>query len=602
MLFRFFHEVKRTCQQILVHLSLIFTLLLHFISQKQTIAQSRFPVDYFTTPIDTPLKLSGGFAELRNNHLHGGLDFRTGGEEGCPIYAAADGYVGRIRVSGQGYGNCLYIIHPIGYTTVYGHLLTFEEPIRSWVNRRHNELQENELDLFLKKDELPVKKDQLVALSGNTGSSGGPHLHFEIRHTETEELINPLWFGLPVKDDVRPTFDCMEIVPIGPGSMVGGKASPHRLQFVQDSVGFWRVKKETIVKGACHVQVKVWDKHKDNELRQGIYKLLLVQGLDTLYSFKADRYAHAETRYANSVMDYEAKMLKNETFYRLFRSPGNHLRLLNSEIGNGILYPKPGENTQYRMIATDFSGNQSECSFTIMGSSVGAGGAGGAGDRRTASASGSPQRPEIVIQPNRAIKIERENVRFQLPAGTIYDTLNTRISIRSGPSGALSPEYSIGNARIPVHQYFPFSIRAPHVPSKLKSKVVAIGTNIKGVQNAHTGTWKGDWFESKTRQLGAFYLALDTIAPRIDKQGKLKSDTMNIGSTLQFSISDARSGIKNFHFYVGEFWNKLIWDAKSATLTARIDEHAPRGNQIACLVVIDAVGNEANLTIPVFIP
>jgi hypothetical protein len=536
--------------------------------------------------------LSGGFAELRNNHLHGGLDFRTGGEEGRPVYAAADGYVGRIRVSGQGYGNCLYIIHPIGYTTVYGHLLTFEEPIRSWVNGRHNQLQENELDLFLKENELPVKKDQLVALSGNTGASGGPHLHFEIRHTETEELINPHWFGLGVADDVHPSFDCLEIVPMGKGSLVEGKSFPHRITFIQDSIGFWRAEKEVAISGACYVQVKVWDKHTDNELRQGIYKLLLIQGSDTLYGFKADRYAHSETRYANSVMDYEAKALKNETFYRLFVSPGNRLRLLNSESGNGVLYPKTGVKTQYKLIATDFYGNQSECGFTLITSQ----------HLPPELKSASPPRAEIVIQPDQAVKIERENFRLHLPPGTIYDTLNTRLSTQTGPAGSLSPGYCIGNARIPVHQYFPLSIRAPHVPASLKTKVVAIGKSIKGVDVAHTGSWKGDWFETEVRQLGTFYLALDTIAPNLKMQGKLKSDTLQIGSTLYFTTSDGRSGIKNFHFYVGEFWNKLIWDAKSSTLTARIDENAPRGNQILCLIVIDAIGNEANLQIPVFIP
>ncbi len=590
VLFRFFDGENRTYKHRLRHVPFVFVLSL--IALSQSVAQSRFPRDYFTSPIDTPLKLSGGFAELRNNHLHGGLDFRTGGEEGRPIYAAADGYVGRIRVSGHGYGNCLYINHPIGYTTVYGHLLSFEEPIRSWVNRRHHELQENELDLWLKEDDIPVRKDQLLALSGNTGASGGPHLHFEIRHTETEELINPHWFGLQVADHVRPTFDCMEVVPLGPGSLVGGKPSPLRLQFLQDSTGFWRANKEAKVAGACYVQVKVWDKHTENELRQGIYQLLLIQGLDTLYAFKADRYAHSETRYANSVMDYEAKMLNNETFYRMFRSPGNHLRLLNTELSNGILYPKVGVKTQYQIIATDFYGNQSEGSFFLTGSQ----------NLTLGLKSAAPHRFESQILPDRALNLEQDNFRIHLPPGTIYDTLNTRISIRAGPAGSLSSEYRIGSPRIPVHHYFPVSFRAQHVPKSLKNKVVAIGTNIKGVQVAHMGTWKGEWFETKARQLGSFYLALDTIAPHISMQGKLKSDTLQIGSSLFFTCSDARSGIKNFHFYVGEFWNKLIWDAKSTTLTARIDENAPRGNQMLCLLVIDAVGNEANLKIPVFIP
>jgi len=563
-----------------------------FLFQSQAVGQSRFPTDYFTTPLDTPLMLSGGFAELRNNHLHSGLDFRTGGEEGRPIYAAADGYVGRIRVSGHGYGNCLYIVHPNGYTTVYGHLSTFGKPILTWVNRRHEQLQENELDVFLQEDELPVKKDQLVALSGNTGASGGPHLHFEIRHTETEELINPHWFGLQVADEVRPTFDCLEIVPLGKGSQVQGKYYPFRQNIIQDRTGFWITKKEMTVRGSCHVQVKVWDKHNDNELRQGIYKLLLIRGEDTLYEFQADRYAHSETRFANSVMDYEGKMLNNETLYRLFRAPGNHLRLLNMELGNGTLTPTIGEKTWYRIVATDFYKNQSECTFTLTGT------AGHASEKASAP---TPQH-EIVAPPNRVLNIERADLRLTIPVGTLYDTLKTRITIRPGPAGSCSPEYGISSARIPVHQYFPLSIRAPNVPAHLKNKIVTIGTGIKGVQVAHVGTWKGDWFETKTRQLGTFYLATDTIAPGISMQEKLKSDTLQVGSTLYFSTSDARSGIKNFHFYVGEYWNRLSWDAKSATLTVRIDENAPRGNQILCLIVIDAVGNEASYEIPVYIP
>jgi len=557
--------------------------------------QNRFPPNYFTAPIDTPLRLSGGFAELRNNHLHGGLDFRTGGEEGWPIYAAADGFVGRIRVSGQGYGNCLYLVHPNGYTTVYGHLSDFAEPIRSWVRNRHYQSRENELDVHPKADELPVKKDQLVAYGGNTGASSGPHLHFEIRHTETEELINPQWFGLHVDDDVRPTFDALEFVPLGKNSRVQGQTSDYRMKLRQDSAGFWRAAHDLAVDGTCYVQVKVWDKHTDNELRQGIYRLLLVAGNDTLYEFRADRYAQSETRYANTVLDYEAKMLDNETLYRLFRAPGNHLRLVNSEVGNGTLTPPALGKTTYTLYASDFYGNTSTCSFAI---GVGTTPTPARGMESTRHA----ERYEVWVPPGKALNIERPDLRLRIPSGTFYDTLKSHITVKPGPGASCSPAFTIGSARIPVHQHFTLAIRSQPLPPGLKHRVVALSPNIKGVVVAHAGRWKGDWFETKVRQLGSFYLAADTVAPTIVPQFNSKRDTLTAGQNLRFTLRDALSGIRSFHLYVGEYWNLLTWDAKSATLSAIIDENAPKGNQNLCLIVHDVAGNEATYSIPIYIP
>ncbi|MGL5889408.1 MAG: M23 family metallopeptidase, partial [Bacteroidia bacterium] len=185
--------------------------------------QTNYPKNYFQTPIDAPLLLAGNFGELRPNHFHAGIDITTQGKEGIAIFAAAEGYVSRIRISPFGYGKALYITHPNGYTTVYGHLRNFNKDIGMYAERNQYEAELFEIDITVPPGALPVKKGEIIARSGNTGGSGGPHLHFEIRDTKTEDALNPLLFGLPVADKVAPTIVRVAIIPLDANARVNGK-------------------------------------------------------------------------------------------------------------------------------------------------------------------------------------------------------------------------------------------------------------------------------------------------------------------------------------------------------------------------------------------
>ena len=165
--------------------------------------QVSYPKDYFVKPLDIPLILSGTFGELRSNHFHSGLDIKTQQREGLNVYASAEGYVSRIKISHWGYGKALYITHPNGYTTVYGHLKKFSPTIEAYVKRHQYEKEKFQIQLFPKEDELKVTKKQVVALSGNSGGSGGPHLHYEIRDANARPT-NPMLFGIEIKDTKAP--------------------------------------------------------------------------------------------------------------------------------------------------------------------------------------------------------------------------------------------------------------------------------------------------------------------------------------------------------------------------------------------------------------
>ncbi|NOR86316.1 MAG: peptidoglycan DD-metalloendopeptidase family protein, partial [Bacteroidales bacterium] len=185
--------------------------------------EPKYPTDYFRSPIEGRIYLSGTFGELRSNHFHAGIDIKTAGSVGKNIYAAADGWISRIKISPWGYGNAVYMEHPNGYTTVYGHLKELKGDVTEYIKQQQYKKQSFAVDLYLKANQFPVTKGDIIALSGNSGGSGGPHLHFEIRETANQEPINPLLFGIEVKDYITPTIQSIRIFPAEEGALVQGK-------------------------------------------------------------------------------------------------------------------------------------------------------------------------------------------------------------------------------------------------------------------------------------------------------------------------------------------------------------------------------------------
>ena len=209
--------MKNYCWLILVSLNL------------NLFAQSNYPTDYFGVPLDIPLQLSGTFGELRENHLHSGIDFRTQKLEGFPVMATADGYVSRIRVSLMGFGKVVYITHPNGYTTVYAHLQKFSPEIEKYIKTEQYKIRNFEVHLFPKPTEFVVQKGQIIGYSGSTGGFVDPHLHYEIRNTKTEKPINPLLFGLKINDTIKPTIKEVVMYPLSEETQISHANFPYQL-------------------------------------------------------------------------------------------------------------------------------------------------------------------------------------------------------------------------------------------------------------------------------------------------------------------------------------------------------------------------------------
>lgn len=539
-----------------------------------------YPSNYFRSPLDIPLKLSGTFGELRTNHFHSGLDIRTNSVEGLPVYAAAEGHVSRIKISAYGYGNAIYIDHPNGYTTLYAHLRDFDEPIASWIEQKHYEKKSFELDISLFPNELPVSKGQRIAFSGNTGGSGGPHLHFEVRDTKTEAVINPRHFGFRVADDVAPVIDFVELVPYGATAQIGGSRLPRKIA-LQRANGQYIGQAQPEILGPVYLQVKTWDKHSGNEFRNGVYQIVLRQGNDTLYHYKADRFEFNETRYANAVMDYEARMLNKEQIYRCFKSAGNLLSMLPRNAPTGLIQIPAGETRTYDLLVTDFDGNAAQAKVQMRGAQQ------AQANLQESTVSNITER----VLPQQAWTWQNDEVQLQMPANNLYDTLNFIYKRSVKPYAMFSSVHSIHDASVPVHAFYDLAIRQTGLIDSLRSKTLLVNININKGRSAFTGKWDGPWFRAKVRGLGDFYLAIDTIAPTIKNVNVRQEGSYSKGQQIRFVLSDNLAGLQSYDLFLGDTWQKAIFDGKTATLSYTFSQKSPKGNLPLRLVVKDAVGN-----------
>jgi len=546
-----------------------------------SVAAQTYPANYFRSPLDIPLKLSGTFGELRTNHFHSGLDIRTNSVEGLPIYAAAEGYISRIKVSAYGYGLALYVDHPNGYTTVYAHLRNFDQPIADWVEKKHYEKKSFELDIALYPGELPVTKGQRIAFSGNTGGSGGPHLHFEVRDTKSEAVINPRHFGFVVADQVAPVIDFVEVVPYNSQSQINGSRLPRKLPLNRSASNNYATTAVPEVFGPVYLQIKAWDKHSGNEFRNGIYQLVMRSGNDTLYHFRADRFEFDETRYANAVMDYEARMLQREQIYRCFRSSGNFLSMLPPQLPAALLQLSPGETKPIEITVRDFDGNSATMRLNLKGAD---GPVTGLQEIQT-------NYTERVI-PTRPWSWQNDEVQLSMPAKNLYDTLNFVYRRSIKPYAMFSSVHSLHHPGVPVHASYDLAIKHTGLVDSLRSKTVLVNININKGRSATTGKWDGPWFRSKVRGLGDFYLAVDTISPSIKVTALRAGGTYGKGQQIRFVLADNLSGLQSYNLYLGDSWQKAEYDGKTATLSYTFTENSPKGNLILRLVVKDAVGNE----------
>ena len=317
-------------------------LLLSFLTTLFSYSQEKYPEDYFRNPLDIAPVIAGTFGELRSNHFHSGIDIKTQGKQGLKIYAAADGYVSRIKVAQYGFGKAIYITHPNGFTTVYAHLSKYSDKIQKYVKSIQYKKEDYQTgSLFFKKNKFPVKKGEIIAFSGDTGSSGAPHLHYEIRNTKTEEILNPLLFGLKPEDTTAPSIQSLKVYPLNNSSRINLQNKSFILPLKNSSKGKYIADRISAF-GMIGFGINVFDRLDKALNKNGIYSLEMLVNGKRFYYHNVETFSFPESKFINLHIDYEHYKKYKRKYQKTYKETANKLSTYKNLVNNGIIDIKNG--------------------------------------------------------------------------------------------------------------------------------------------------------------------------------------------------------------------------------------------------------------------
>ena len=549
--------------------------LLLFISIKDSKAQkvysnNKYPLTDFRQPLDiVPPALAGSFGELRSNHFHSGTDFRTNQRIGYPIYAVADGYISRLRVQNSGFGLAIYINHPNGFTSVYGHLSRFNPKIGQEVKDIQYRNKSYEIDEFPNADLLPVRKGDIIAYSGNTGSSGGPHLHFELRDTKSEATINPQLLGIQIPDNIPPIISAMYVYRLNEQPF--NEFTPKQYFQVAGSNGKYSLNKvKTInLSGEIGFGIIATDKHNGMSGINGVYAIELQLDGKTIFTSALERFSFENSRAINSHIDYPAYITFKRSIQKSFVDPGNPLQIYSSLVNNGRIIFTDGKLHQLNYILTDSKGNKSTLAFNVQADAK-------------SIINTPPPKPGITFSFSKTNEFVNEDIKVVLPKGTLYNDLN--FIYKKLPNSSF---HQVQNTLTPLHTGFELWIKADSSILKYQAKALIVNSN----RSSQGGYFENGFVKATPKTFGNFAIAIDTIAPNIIPINIAEGRNMNSLSKMNFRISDNLSGIKSFNGYIDGKWVLMEFDAKSASLWHSFDERTASGKHSFELLVSDMKDN-----------
>ncbi len=608
------------------------------LAQKQS-----YPKGYYQFPIrpGLPNSLAGGLGDLRSNHFHAGLDIRTQQREGLPVYAAAEGYVYKVAVQRTGYGNVIYLRHPNGQTTVYGHLLKFSDPLASWVRQEQYKKQTFEIDLFPETGQFTFKKGEVIALSGNTGGSAGPHLHFEVRDSK-DNYLNPLYFGFnEIKDVTPPKFVNIAMRPLDINGRVNGQFDRKVYAPVKLADDTWRLRDTVSATGIVGLDLIAFDQMTGTGFRYGLQCIEIRMDGQEVFSYNIEVFPNASTRDYNNLIDYETEQATGQRFLKCYVPDGNQFNLYKTNAINGKLNITDTLSHEVKVRISDSYENFSELIFTIKGEQ----------QNLPLPAFNTEVNPEYVqteVRENTLV-VKAKYYRSQEPFATFYiqgkeekraptlyagesavfltdmrkqmpdsvkvGTTMVKTFLRSQVLPGIASSFkeakwsvdfdntslfdtlflmgqrnfnalTINNRGTALNDYIHVTFTPENVPEdKARTYVYRY---LNGDYRFLGGKWDGEMIRFDTRELGTFVIQQDTVPPRV----RLIEHSKH---RIRGYVGDGMSGVANFKALVNGEWVLLNYDFKKGYIwSEKLDDSQLFEGELV-LEVTDRAGNSTIL-------
>jgi len=510
-------------------------------AQLPLIKTREYPTGYFRSPLAIPPQASGTFGELRSTHFHAGDDYRTQQRVGLPIFAIADGYVSRVRVQIGGGGNSVYINHPNGYTSVYLHMQEFSAQLAAIVKAKQYELKRFDVDIPLDESAVVLKKNDRIGLSGNTGSSQGPHLHFEIRDTKTEAPLNPQLFGLQFPDNIPPTIRGITIYDLANEPF--SEHTPRRHLSLTD--------KQTIpVNGRFGVGINTVDRHNGTSFNNGVYSIELLLDGQPISTVLFEELSFETSGSIHSYIDYPYYILKKTRVQKSFKDPNNPVNIFHFLEGDGSITLTDEQEHSLTYRVRDVHGNTSTQVVKVRNTS-----------------SYTPVRPRTtgtaMFRYDQENHYAAEHLEVAMPTGALYDHLHFNYHQGARPTDGYSMLQHVHNRFIPLFKSYELKIKPDEtLTDALKPKAIIVDIE----KRSQGGNFDNGWVRTKTRSFGSFYVTVDTVPPTIQPQNISEGKDMGAINRVNFKIFDDLSGIQSFNGYIDDQWVLMEYDSKSRSL------------------------------------
>jgi len=539
--------------------------------------QDNYTTDYFINPLEIPLVLSGTFGEIRSNHFHSGFDIKTQQRTGLNVISSGDGFVSRINVSRWGYGKALYITHPNGYTTVYGHLKEFSPEIEAYVKENQYKKETFEIRLYPKAGELEVSQGEIIALSGNSGSSGGPHLHYEIRDVQAN-IINPMLFGIDIPDHKKPTIQAAFAYSKNDSSQVNQSNRIVNLNLKKQSNGDL-IANTIYAYGEIGIGINAFDRLDGAINRNGLYEIEMRVNGQVLYQFTVDKFSFGESRYVNTYFDYARYINLNQRVQKCFiELPSKKLKLYKKVVDKGFFKVMDSLDYKVEITTKDFKGNVTNLTIPVKGK------------KDTIVLSRSITKTPYYFKSNLANKIEDSVVTVTFPKNIFYEDFYFDYSYVDGVA-------NLHNRTVAVHNYFRIAFDVSKYSDDEKNQMYIARKNKYGKLSYVGSRHMDSEIYTSTKSLGQYTLATDLEKPKVYHYNFKENQSLGKKRYLKVRISDTGSGIKSYRGEIDGKWVLMEYAPKLRTLSYDFEDKKLTGYYHTLkIIVTDNVNNSTTFT------